>query len=144
MTDPATLLALSPLDGRYAAKLDALRPIFSEYGLMRERVHVEIEWLIHLLDGAVLPGAPRLSEEERDYLRALPRDFSDAQIARLAEIADKTPVTLALKAGMTIETEIVPSLPDETPEQLDQRLDEALDESFPASDPPSVSPRSDE
>ena len=39
----ATLLALSPLDGRYASKVDALRPIFSEYGLIHARVKVEIE-----------------------------------------------------------------------------------------------------
>ena len=44
MTFP-DLLSLSPLDGRYAAKLDALRPHFSEYGLIRRRLQVEIEWL---------------------------------------------------------------------------------------------------
>src|SRR5688572_4001014 len=40
----ARLLALSPLDGRYAAKVGPLRPIFSEYGLIRARVRVEVEW----------------------------------------------------------------------------------------------------
>lgn len=40
------LTALSPLDGRYAGKVDALRPIFSEYGLIRARVKVEVEWLL--------------------------------------------------------------------------------------------------
>ena len=40
MTDP--LLALSPIDGRYAGKVDALRPIFSAYGLIRARVHFEV------------------------------------------------------------------------------------------------------
>src|SRR6478735_3103301 len=49
MTD-APLLALSPLDGRYAAKVDALRPIFSEYGLIKARVRVEVEWLLALAD----------------------------------------------------------------------------------------------
>ena len=42
------LTALSPLDGRYGAQLDALRGYFSEAGLIRYRVHVEIEWLIAL------------------------------------------------------------------------------------------------
>ncbi len=42
------LLALSPLDGRYAGKVDALRPIFSEYGLIKARVKVEVEWLLAL------------------------------------------------------------------------------------------------
>lgn len=70
--------------------------------------------------------------------------LGEAEIARLAEIAEKTPVTLALKQGMPIKTEIVPSLPDETAAELDERLDEALEESFPASDPVSVSPRGSE
>lgn len=68
-------------------------------------------------------------------------ELSEEQLARLLEIAEKTPVTLALKPGMEIVTSIEASLPDEAPEHLDERLDEALDESFPASDPPSVSPR---
>jgi adenylosuccinate lyase len=44
----AQLLALSPLDGRYAGKVDALRPIFSEFGLIKARVKVEVEWLLAL------------------------------------------------------------------------------------------------
>jgi adenylosuccinate lyase len=43
LTSP--LLALSPLDGRYATKVDALRPQFSEFGLIHRRLQVEIEWL---------------------------------------------------------------------------------------------------
>jgi adenylosuccinate lyase len=42
------LTALSPLDGRYASKVEPLRPIFSEFGLMHRRVQVEIEWLLAL------------------------------------------------------------------------------------------------
>ena len=66
--------------------------------------------------------------------------LSPDQIARLAEIAEKTPVTLTLKQGADILTEIAPHPHGETPAELDQRLDEAIEESFPASDPPSVSP----
>lgn len=63
------------------------------------------------------------------------------QRSRLAEIAEKTPVTLTLKQGADIVTEIRDGAPQaETPEELDERLDEALEESFPASDPPSISP----
>ena len=76
---------LSPLDGRYRAAVAPLANHLSEAGLNRARVHVEIEWLIHLLDNGVLPGAPILTDAERDYLRALPREFADAEIARLAE-----------------------------------------------------------
>ncbi len=52
------LLALSPLDGRYAGKVDALRPIFSEYGLIKARVKVEVEWLLAL---AAEPGIAELA-----------------------------------------------------------------------------------
>ena len=52
----STLLALSPLDGRYAASAEALRPVFSEYGLIKARVRVELEWL------KALAAAPQISE----------------------------------------------------------------------------------
>ena len=55
------LTALSPLDGRYAGKLDALRPWLSEFGLMRCRVRVEVEWFIALTEADLAelppPGA---------------------------------------------------------------------------------------
>jgi adenylosuccinate lyase len=67
------LTALSPLDGRYASKVEALRPIFSEYGLMHRRVRVEIAWLLAL---AAEPGIAELAP------------FSAAAAARLQAIAD--------------------------------------------------------
>lgn len=67
--------------------------------------------------------------------------LDDEQRARLADIAERTPVTLTLKDGADIDTILAPA--EETPAVLDDRLDEALDESFPASDPPAVSPRID-
>ncbi len=70
---PDALTALSPLDGRYAGKVDALRPIFSEYGLIRARVKVEVEWLLAL---ASEPGIVEL------------KPFSDAAVARLRALAD--------------------------------------------------------
>ena len=76
---------LSPLDGRYRAVAAPLANYLSEAGLNRARVHVEIEWLIFLLDNSVLPGAPTLTDAERDYLRALPRDFGAEHIKRLGE-----------------------------------------------------------
>ena len=67
------LTALSPLDGRYAGKVDALRPIFSEFGLIKARVKVEVEWLLAL---AAEPGIVELAP------------FTDAAIARLRALAD--------------------------------------------------------
>ena len=55
---PSPLSALSPLDGRYAPKLAALRPLLSEYGLMHRRVQVEVEWFIALSDAGFAEFAP--------------------------------------------------------------------------------------
>ena len=66
----SSLTALSPLDGRYAPKLAALRPLLSEYGLMQHRVRVEVEWFIALYDAGFAEFAP-LSEAARGLLRSL-------------------------------------------------------------------------
>ncbi len=74
------LTALSPLDGRYAAKLASLRPLLSEFGLMQRRVQVEVEWFIALSDAGFAEFAP-LPSAARDMLRAKVAGFSldDAQ-----------------------------------------------------------------
>ena len=74
------LTALSPVDGRYATKTDPLRPIFSEYGLIRQRVEVEIRWLEALADHPGIPEIPPLSEGAKARLRALGGEF-DASCA---------------------------------------------------------------
>ncbi|RRD56246.1 adenylosuccinate lyase [Comamonadaceae bacterium OH2545_COT-014] len=71
------LTALSPLDGRYAPKLAALRPIMSEYGYMQRRVQVEVTWFIALSDAGFDEFKP-LSKEARAYLMSLAHDFSEA------------------------------------------------------------------
>jgi putative redox protein len=63
--------------------------------------------------------------------------LSEEQRARMADIAERTPVTLTLKRGLQIHTELVPA---ESAPEIDARLDEALDETFPASDPTAVTP----
>ena len=86
----AQLLALSPLDGRYAARVDALRPIFSEYGLVRARVRVEVEWLLAL---AAEPGIVELAPFPADAasrLRALAEGFSADDAARVKAIERTT------------------------------------------------------
>ncbi|MBW6494492.1 MAG: adenylosuccinate lyase [Burkholderiaceae bacterium] len=79
------LVALSPLDGRYAGRMDSLRGLLSETGLMRARVRVEIEWLIALSD-AGLAELPPLPGNAREFLRTLAVDFSAPQAARIKEI----------------------------------------------------------
>jgi adenylosuccinate lyase len=79
------LNALSPLDGRYASRGDALRGLLSEAGFMAHRVEVEVAWLSALAD-AGLPELPRFSDEARARLTAIVQDFSEADAARIKEI----------------------------------------------------------
>ena len=79
-------IALGPLDGRYRAVAAPLVNHLSEAALNRARLRVEVEWLIHLTDHGVLPGAPRLSDSEKAYLRGVVEDFGAGAIAELAEI----------------------------------------------------------
>jgi adenylosuccinate lyase len=85
----SALSALSPLDGRYAAKVSALRPLLSEFGLMHRRVQVEIEWFIALSD-AGLPELAPLSEASRGYLRGLVARFSEADAQAIKDIEKTT------------------------------------------------------
>ncbi len=88
-TDHTTISALSPLDGRYSAKLAALRPIMSEHGYMHKRVQVEIAWFIALTK-ANLAECPPLSQEATDYLLRLVADFSEADTAAIKDIERET------------------------------------------------------
>ena len=73
----SSISALSPLDGRYAAKLAKLRPIMSEQGYMHRRVQVEVAWFIALSDCG-FPEFQPLSPGARTYLMALVKNFSEA------------------------------------------------------------------
>jgi len=77
-------IALGPLDGRYRPVVAPLVDHLSEAALNRERVHVEVEWLIHLTSHHVVPGAPTLSSEERNHLRAVVDTFDAGTVAELA------------------------------------------------------------
>ena len=85
-----SLIALSPLDGRYASKVDALRPIFSEYGLMHHRVGVEIEWLIALSDEPGITELPPFQAVARTTLQKIADDFSLEDAARIKQIEATT------------------------------------------------------
>ena len=90
MSDPLSpLTALSPLDGRYAAKLDALRPLLSEFGLMHRRVQVEVEWFIALSDAGFAEFAP-LSEAARGFLRGLVVRFCEFDAQAIKDIEATT------------------------------------------------------
>ncbi|MDX1465086.1 MAG: adenylosuccinate lyase [Halomonas sp.] len=86
----SALTALSPVDGRYASKAAALREHFSEFGLIRARVIVEIRWLECLAEHPQITEVPRLSAEATAHLEALLRDFSLADAERIKEIERTT------------------------------------------------------
>ncbi len=81
--------ALSPLDGRYAAKLVALRPIMSEQGYMQRRVQVEVAWFIALSDAKFSEFKP-LSPGARSYLLGLVKNFSEADALAIKETEKTT------------------------------------------------------
>ena len=85
----SSLSALSPLDGRYAAKVAALRPLLSEYGLMHRRVQVEVEWFIALSDAGFAEFKP-LSEASRGMLRGLVLRFSETDAQAIKDIERTT------------------------------------------------------
>lgn len=71
-----TLTALSPVDGRYARQTEPLCEHFSEFGLLRARVHVELRWLESLADHPAIPEVPRLSDNAKHFLQQLIDAFS--------------------------------------------------------------------
>jgi adenylosuccinate lyase len=75
--------ALSPLDGRYAGLTEPLRPHLSEWGLMKRRVHVEVEWLLALSADPRISDLRAFSDAEREALRSLASGFDDAAMAAI-------------------------------------------------------------
>jgi adenylosuccinate lyase len=76
---------LGPLDGRYRRNVAPLAAHLSEAALNQRRLHVEVEWLIHLTEAGAVPGLRRLSADETVYLREISAGFGPAAVAELAE-----------------------------------------------------------
>ncbi|HEU4774643.1 MAG TPA: adenylosuccinate lyase [Lysobacter sp.] len=109
------LLALSPLDGRYAGKVDALRPIFSEFGLIKARVKVEVEWLLALAGEPGIEELAPFSAEATARLRALADGLSVEDAARVKEIErttnhDVKAVEYFIKERLAGDAELGPAL----------------------------------
>ena len=85
----STVNALSPLDGRYAARLAALRPLMSEQGYMHRRVQVEMAWFIALSDAKFAEFKP-LSPGARTYLMGLVKNFSEADALAIKTLEKTT------------------------------------------------------
>ncbi|MGA9422883.1 MAG: adenylosuccinate lyase [Rhodanobacteraceae bacterium] len=87
---PTELTALSPLDGRYAARTAALRPIFSEFGLIHRRLRVEVRWLVALAENSAIGELRPLSAAARQRLLVLADDFSPADAEHIKAIERET------------------------------------------------------
>ncbi|MEO2131502.1 MAG: adenylosuccinate lyase, partial [Microbacterium sp.] len=85
-----SLTAVSPIDGRYASKVSSLRHVFSEYGLIRLRVQVEVEWLKSLAGHPQIAEVPTLSNEALATLDGIANDFDVAGATRVKEIESTT------------------------------------------------------
>ncbi len=84
------LTALSPLDGRYASKCDALRPFLSEFGLIHARVTVEVRWLQALAQHPEITEVPAFSAATTQALDAIVAEFSESDANRIKEIEATT------------------------------------------------------
>ena len=90
MSQTSPLTALSPLDGRYAGKVEALRPIFSEFGLMQRRVLVEVCWLLALAEEAAIVEVGPFAASTRQFLTTLAGEFSLHDAERIKAIEATT------------------------------------------------------
>lgn len=88
--DSDSLLAISPMDGRYHGKLDDLRPIVSEFGLIKFRVQVEIRWLEALAASPQICEVPEFSASATAHLAALLTDFSPKDALEIRGIESRT------------------------------------------------------
>ncbi|MGB5338129.1 MAG: adenylosuccinate lyase [Gammaproteobacteria bacterium] len=88
--DLSQLTAISPIDGRYGAKTESLRPIFSEYGLIRHRVQVEIRWLQALAAHDAIHEVPALSTHAERLLNDIADNFSEQDAQRIKNIERTT------------------------------------------------------
>ena len=86
----STLTAVSPVDGRYGSKTADLRPIFSEYGLIRHRVAVEVRWLKALADHPEIPEVPPLSGHASNLLDGIVEGFQIPDAERVKNIERTT------------------------------------------------------
>ena len=88
--DLNSLTAISPIDGRYGSKTAELRPIFSEYGLIRQRVIVEVRWLQSLAAHPAIPEVPAFSPATQEQLEQIVSSFAETDAQRVKEIERTT------------------------------------------------------
>jgi adenylosuccinate lyase len=90
MDEQRSLTAISPLDGRYAAKTDSYRELFSEQGLIRRRVFAEVRWLQFLARRPEIPDFPPISPVVNDWLDGIVAGFGYQEASRVKAIEKST------------------------------------------------------
>ena len=88
--DLSTLSAVSPIDGRYGTKTSALRAIFSEFGLIKYRVQVEVRWLQQLANHPDITEVPAFSAATNHFLEQLLNEFDENHAAAVKKIESTT------------------------------------------------------
>ena len=88
--DLSALTAVSPIDGRYGSKTAALREVFSEFGLIKRRVLVEVRWLQCLAAHAGIPEVPALSPSANQLLEEILDTFAEVDARRIKDIESTT------------------------------------------------------
>ena len=86
----SALSAISPVDGRYGSKVKSLRPIFSEFGLIKYRVTVEVRWLQKLAATAEIAEVPAFSSDATAALNAIVDNFNESDAQRIKDIEATT------------------------------------------------------
>ncbi|MBV1931561.1 MAG: adenylosuccinate lyase [Porticoccaceae bacterium] len=88
--DLSALTAVTPIDGRYGSKTDSLRSSFSEFGLIKYRVFVEVRWLQFLADHTEITELPKLSSASQEFLEQLLNGFDEQKAQRIKVIEQTT------------------------------------------------------
>ena len=86
----SALTAISPVDGRYGSKTSDLRPIFSEFGLIKYRVTVEVRWLQKLAATSAIAEVPAFSTQANDVLNNIVTNFSEEDALSIKNIEATT------------------------------------------------------
>ncbi|OFC63120.1 adenylosuccinate lyase [Candidatus Erwinia dacicola] len=107
----SSLTAISPVDGRYGDKVSPLRSIFSEFGLLKFRVEVEVRWLQKLAKTAVIKEVPAFDADANAFLDTIVSNFSEADAARIKTIERTTNHDVkAVEYFLKEKVEAVPAL----------------------------------
>src|SRR5687767_15827828 len=111
----SSIRRLTPLDGRYERQVGGLRDAFSEYALIRERVRVEVEWLIAMGAEPAISDVRPLTEDEQRLARSLAEAFDETSAQRVKEIErttnhDVKAVEYFIKERLQGDTELGPAL----------------------------------